>query len=186
MILLAFSFLLCAHKKELKALQFAKPLWLLSWLDNAQQQILKPESLEKAAILKELPLLSWCQNNSAERLLYKCLGVGPGQLILKTCSFQSCCAAQNFLGTYFFVCFHAGKKTKIFLDDFASIPLLYSSHPWHGSCHWLGWPRLLLLTSVLYLRLWQPSITQIPHSPKHTITPTQPSHSQDQPITNRS
>lgn len=52
MLLLAFSSLLCSHKIDLQALLFTKPHWLVSWLDNAGQQILQPESLDRAAILK--------------------------------------------------------------------------------------------------------------------------------------
>lgn len=51
------------------------------------------------------------------------------------------------------------------------------------SCHCHGWPRLLLLTGVLYLQIWQHSkntYTTFIQTYNHTHTP---SHSQDQPIT---
>lgn len=34
----------------------------MSWVDSAGQRVLRPKSLERRAILKELPLVCWCQN----------------------------------------------------------------------------------------------------------------------------
>lgn len=53
----------CVPTKNTSKLSYlTKPQWLVSWLDDAGQQVLQPMSLENKAILKEMPLVCWCQN----------------------------------------------------------------------------------------------------------------------------